>query len=114
MKISSSTSTTSTSGMMLISASDAPIGRRPPAPRPPRPLHRLQPLPRQPLLALLPQRIGHLPEPRELLVARHVELGERTVAELLGRRVHQRRPPPLARRPLKGRRLLPHLAELPP
>src|SRR5207245_4448881 len=34
MKISSSTSTTSTSGMMLISASDAPKGRRPPAPGP--------------------------------------------------------------------------------
>src|SRR5438132_10372620 len=34
MKISSSTSTTSTSGMMLISASVAPIGRRPPPPAP--------------------------------------------------------------------------------
>src|SRR5207245_8210006 len=82
---------------------------------PQRPLHRLQPRPRQPLLpALLPQRAGHFREPPELLMARHVELGERTLAELLGRRVHQRRPPPLARRPLKGRRLLPHLPELPP
>src|SRR5438552_10895949 len=82
---------------------------------PQRPLHRLQSLPRQPLLlALLPQRAGHFREPPELLVARHVELGERTLAELLRCRVHQRRPPTLARRPLKGRRLLPHLPELPP
>src|SRR5205807_8644787 len=52
MKISSSTSTTSTSGMMLISASDAPIGRRPPAPAPPL----------NPLLGR-PPRLGHPPPP---------------------------------------------------
>src|SRR2546428_31190 len=127
MKISSSTSTTSTSGMMLISASVAPIGRPPPPPAPPpkaplgpppprrAPPPPPRPRPRQPLLlALLAQRAGHFRQPPELLVARHVELGQGTLAELLGCRVHQCRPPPLARRPLKGRRLLPHLPELPP
>src|SRR5438132_262825 len=116
MKISSSTSTTSTSGMMLISASDVPMRRSPsgapalnaifrrasqlrhlqPGGAAHRPVHRVEPLGRQPLVALVDHVVDDVGHAGDLGVGGGVELGQRAVAVLPRRRLHQRRPAPLA------------------